>query len=151
MQPGKPKLLDQLRTAIRVRHYSIRTEEVYVQWVKRYIYFHGKRHPKNLNAKHVTCFLSHLAVERKVAASTQNQALCALVFLYRHVLEIELGQFEGMVFAKRRRKWPEVFTREEVEKIMTNPHRRKEVLYPQASEEPHIKAFVCHASHRERL
>ncbi len=120
MTSAKPKLLDQLRTAIRVRHYSIRTEEVYVQWVKRYIFFHGKRHPKDLSEKHVTRFLSHLAVERKVAASTQNQALCALVFLYRHVLEKELGHFEGMVFAKRPRKLPEVFTREEVEKIMTN-------------------------------
>ncbi len=117
---GKPKLLDQLRAAIRVRHYSIRTEEVYVQWVKRYIYFHGKRHPGKLNAEHVSAFLSHLAVERKVAASTQNQALCALVFLYRHVLEKELGQFEGMVFAKRRRKLPEVFSRDEVERVLSN-------------------------------
>ena len=116
----KPKLLDQIRSAIRVRHYSIRTEEVYAHWVKRYIYFHGKRHPQDLNAGHVAAFLSHLAVERKVAASTQNQALCALVFLYRHVLGMELGQFEGMVFAKRRRKLPEVFSRKEVEKVMAN-------------------------------
>ena len=116
----KPKLLDQVRSAIRVRHYSIRTEEVYAHWVKRYIYFHGKRHPQDLNVGHVAAFLSHLAVERKVAASTQNQALCALVFLYRHVLGMELGQFEGMVFAKRRRKLPEVFSRKEVEKVMAN-------------------------------
>ena len=115
----KPKLLDQLREAIRVRHYSIRTEEAYVQWVKRYIYFHDKRHPKELNARHVAAFLSDLAIERKVAASTQNQALCALVFLYRHVLEKELGQFEGVVFAKRHRKVPEVFTREEVAKVLS--------------------------------
>ena len=118
-EQGKPKLLDQLRAAIRVRHYSIRTEEVYVHWVKRYIYFHNKCHPKDLNAAHVAAFLSHLAVERKVAASTQNQALCALVFLYRHVLEKELGQFEGMVFAKRRRKLPEVFSRDEVERVLS--------------------------------
>lgn len=73
--PNKPKLLDQLREAIRVRHYSLRTEEAYVQWVKRYIYYHGKRHPADLAERHVNRFLSHLAVESRVAASTQNQAL----------------------------------------------------------------------------
>ena len=118
MTPAKPKLLDQLRTAIRVRHYSLRTEEVYVHWVKRYIYFHGKRHPKNLNEEHVTRFLSHLAVERKVAASTQNQALCALVFLYRHVLQKELGAFGDIVRARRPTRLPEVMTREEVKQLM---------------------------------
>lgn len=119
-QQQPPRLLDQVRNAIRVRHYSIRTEEAYVQWIKRYIYFHEKRHPRVLNAKHVAAFLSHLAVERQVAASTQNQALCALVFLYRHVLQKDLGKFEGIVFAKRRRKLPEVFSRDEVEKVMAN-------------------------------
>ena len=119
-QHQPPRLLEQVRNAIRVRHYSIRTEEAYVQWIKRYIYFHEKRHPKDLNAKHVAAFLSYLAVKRKVAASTQNQALCALVFLYRHVIQKDLGKFEGIVFAKRRRKLPEVFSRDEVDRVMAN-------------------------------
>ncbi len=118
MTPAKPKLLDQLRTAIRVRHYSIRTEEVYVQWVKRYIYFHGKRHPADLSEKHVNQFLSHLAVQGRVAAATQNQALCALVFLYRHVLQKELGNFGEIVRARRPIRLPEVMTREEVKQLM---------------------------------
>ncbi len=118
MTPAKPKLLDQLRTAIRFRHYSIRTEEVYVQWAKRYIYFHGKRHPADLSEKHVNQFLSHLAVKGRVAASTQNQALCALVFLYRHVLHKELGAFGEIVRARRPIRLPEVMTREEVRQLM---------------------------------
>jgi integron integrase len=120
VQPGKPKLLDQVRAAIRVRHYSIRTEEAYVQWVKRYIYFHGKRHPKDLDEVHVNQFLSHLAVKGRVAASTQNQALCALVFLYRHVLHKELGAFGEIVRARRPVRLPEVLTREEVKRFMAH-------------------------------
>jgi integrase len=120
MQPGKPKLLDQVRAAIRVRHYSIRTEEAYVQWVKRYIYFHGKRHPKDLDEVHVNQFLSHPAFKGRVAASTQNQALCALVFLYRHVLHKELGAFGEIVRARRPVRLPEVLTREEVKILMAH-------------------------------
>lgn len=116
LQP--PRLLDRLREAIRVRHYSIRTEEAYVQWVRRYIYFHGKRHPADLGEHHVNQFLSHLAVKGRVAASTQNQALCALVFLYRHVLEKELGEFGEIVRAKRPVRLPEVLTREETRQLM---------------------------------
>ncbi len=117
---GKPKLLDQLRAAIRVRHYSIRTEEAYVQWAKRYIYFHGKRHPVDLNENHINQFLSHLAVKGRVAASTQNQALCALVFLYRHVLQKDLGAFGEIVRARRPVRLPEVLTREEVRHFMNH-------------------------------
>jgi site-specific recombinase XerD len=80
------KLLDQVRDALRVKHYSIRTEEAYVDWIKRFILFHGKRHPKEMAAAEVQAFLTHLAVDEHVAASTQNQALAALVFLYREVL-----------------------------------------------------------------
>jgi len=118
LHPQPPRLLDQVRAAIRVRHYSIRTEEAYVQWIKRYIYFHGKQHPRDLHESHVTAFLTHLATERNVAASTQNQALCAIVFLYRHVLKRELGSFEGLIFAKRPKKMPEVFTRKEVQSVL---------------------------------
>ena len=114
----KPRLLDQVRNSIRRRHYSIRTEQTYISWIKRYIYFHDKRHPNELNEKHITDFLNFLAVQRKVASSTQNQALCALVFLYRHVLKKDLSQFEDIVFAKRPSKLPVVFTREEVRHIL---------------------------------
>lgn len=116
----KPKLLDQLREAIRVRHYSIRTEEAYVQWVRRYIYFHGKRHPADLTGRHVNQFLSHLAIKGRVAASTQNQALCAIVFLYRHVIQKELGEFGEIVRAKRPARLPDVLTREETKRLMAN-------------------------------
>ena len=115
---SKPRLLDQVRNAIRCRHYSIRTEQSYVDWVKRYIFFHGKRHPQDLNESHICDFLTHLAVQKKVASSTQNQALCALVFLYREVIKKELGQFEGLVYAKRPVKLPVVYTREEVRAIL---------------------------------
>ncbi|NJM68523.1 MAG: hypothetical protein HC851_24100 [Acaryochloris sp. RU_4_1] len=88
MEPPK-KLLDQLRDVLRLKHYSYRTEQTYVAWVHRFICFHNKRHPKDMGAPEVEAFLTHLAVELKVAASTQNQALCALVFLYRYVLRQE--------------------------------------------------------------
>ena len=85
-----PKLLDQVRDRIRVKHYSIRTETQYVQWVRRFILFHGKRHPRDPGTQEVEAFLTHLAVEGNVAAATQNQALSALLFLYREVLGIKL-------------------------------------------------------------
>src|SRR3989304_3714864 len=91
-QPAqKPKLLDRLREAIRVRHYSIRTEEAYVQWVRRFIFFHNKRHPDDMGRQEVEAFLTHLAVEGKGAAATQNQALNGLGFPYRGVLGRDLG------------------------------------------------------------
>jgi predicted NAD/FAD-binding protein len=83
---GPPRLLDSLRETMRVRHYSRRTEETYLQWIKRFIVFSGKRHPRELGAAEVTAFLNHLALQRHVAASTQNQALAALLFLYKEVL-----------------------------------------------------------------
>ena len=97
----KPKLLDQVRDAIRIRHYSVRTEEAYVSWIKRFILFHGKRHPLEMGEDEITRFLSALAVHEQVSASTQNQALCALVFLYRHVLGLNLGWLDDVVRAKR--------------------------------------------------
>lgn len=87
MQPAKPKLLDQVRAAIRCRHYSRRTEDTYIHWIKRFIFFNNKRHPEQMGETEITEFLNHLAVERNVAAATQNQALSALLFLYRDVLE----------------------------------------------------------------
>lgn len=113
-----PRLLDQVRDAIRLKHYSIRTEHAYIDWIKRYILFHKKQHPKDLGERHINCFLTHLAVNRRVASSTQNQALCAIVFLYREILKIKLGDFGEIAWAKKPSKLPVVFTREEVKQIL---------------------------------
>jgi integron integrase len=115
---GKPRLLDQVRGVIRCKHYSIRTEHTYIDWIKRYIYFNNKQHPKDMGEQHVSAFLTHLAVDRKVASSTQNQALCALVFLYREVLKKEIGEFDNLIRAKKPQKLPVVFTREEVKQVL---------------------------------
>jgi len=88
---NKPKLLDQVRSAIRTRHYSIRTEEAYINWIKRFILFHNKRHPNEMGEREINQFLSYLAEKKNVSASTQNQALCAIIFLYKHVLKKDIG------------------------------------------------------------
>jgi integron integrase len=115
------KLLDQVRAVARVRHLSIRTEECYARWIEQYIRFHktadGFRHPQNLDADHVEQFLTHLAVQRHVSASTQNQALAALLFLYRDVLKSELGDLNA-TRARRTRRLPVVLTREEVAQLL---------------------------------
>jgi len=103
---------------LRARHYSRRTEEAYVAWIKRYIFFHAKRHPAEMGAPEVTRFLSSLAVDGRVAASTQNQALSALLFLYRDVLEVDLPWLDGVVRAKRPHRLPIVLTREEVRAVL---------------------------------
>ncbi len=114
----KPRLLDQVRAAIRARHYSLRTEKVYVHWIKRHIFFHGKRHPVEMAGPEVTQFLTALAVQDKVAASTQNQALSALLFLYREVLGVELPWLDEVVRAKRPQYLPVVLTRDEVRAVL---------------------------------
>jgi len=96
----KPKLLEQVKTALRTRHYSIRTEDAYIHWIRRYILFHHKRHPKDMGEAEINQFLSHLAVKDNVSASTQNQALCAIVFLYTEVIKRDLGEFGNIVWAK---------------------------------------------------
>ena len=113
-----PRLLDQVREAIRVRHMSLRTEEAYVDWVRRFILHHGKRHPKEMGAEEVGAFLTHLAVERSVSASTQNQAKAALLFLYREVLKIELPWLKELVQAKRGERLPVVLTPGEVRAVL---------------------------------
>ncbi len=113
-----PKLLDQVRDRIRVKHYSIRTETQYVQWARRYILFHGKKHPRDMGAPEVEAFLTHLAVDGNVAAATQNQALSALLFLYREVLEIDLPWLDNVTRAKRPQRMPVVMTREEVHAVL---------------------------------
>ena len=115
-----PKLLEQVRTIIRLRHYSLRTEQSYVNWIKRYIIFSHKRHPAELGAAEVTAFLSDLAVSRKVSASTQNQALAAILFLYRHVLKQDLPWLEDVERAKRPARLPIVFTPEEVRAVLSH-------------------------------
>jgi integron integrase len=114
----KPRLLDRIREAIRARHYSRRTEKAYVHWIKRYIFFHGKRHPAEMAAPEVTAFQTSLAVHDKVAASTQNQALSALLFLYREVLGVELPWLDDVVRAKRPQHLPVVLTRDEVRAVL---------------------------------
>jgi integron integrase len=113
-----PKLLDQVRDRIRVKHYSIRTETQYVQWIKRFILFHGKRHPRDMGVEQMEAFLTHLAVEGNVAASTQNQALAALLFLYREVLQMEVPWLDKVVRAKRPQRLPVVLTRHEVRAVL---------------------------------
>jgi integron integrase len=113
-----PRLLDQLRDRLRLRHYSLRTEQAYVHWVKRYILFHGKRHPAEMGKAEVEAFLTHLAVERHVAASTQTQALSALLFLYKEVLSVELPWLSELTRAKRPARLPTVLTREEVRLLL---------------------------------
>ena len=115
---GGPRLLDQVRGVIRLKHYSIRTEESYVGWIKRFILFNAKRHPKDMGAEEITRFLTHLAVNGRVAAATQNQALNALLFLYRDVLKIELPWLDGIERAKKPARLPVVFTRDEVKRIL---------------------------------
>jgi len=117
MPVAAPSLLTQLRVAIRTRHYSPRTEEAYVQWVRRFIRFCGLRHPRELGPSDVTRFLSSLAVDANVSASTQNQALAAIVFLYRDVLNMPVGWLNALVRAKRPGRVPVVFTRDEVRKL----------------------------------
>ena len=97
---SRPKLLDQVRNAVRARHYSRRTENTYVHWIRRFIVFHHKKHPSKMGAPEIAAFLSWLATARRVSASTQNQALSALLFLYRHVLRIEIGAIEQVPRAK---------------------------------------------------
>jgi integron integrase len=113
-----PKLLDQVRHALRTRHYSYATEKTYIQWIKQYVYFHNITHPKDLGEEHISQFLTHLAVKKKVSASTQNQALCALVFLYKNVLEKDLAEFDSIVWAKKPVHLPVVLSRIEVKTIL---------------------------------
>ncbi len=119
LAPARPvRLLDAVRMRVRARHYSLRTEEAYVGWIRRFVVFHGKRHPRELGEPEINAFLTHLAVKEKVASSTQSQALAALLFLYRHVLEIPFPKLESLIRAKRPRRLPVVLTREEVRAVL---------------------------------
>lgn len=114
-----PKLLEQVIARLRVKHYSLRTEKSYVDWIKRYIWHHDKRHPKDMGAAEVEDFLSHLAVSRNVSASTQNQAKSALLFLYKEVLGIDLPWLDNVTQAKAPKRLPVVLTKYEVSAVLT--------------------------------
>ena len=116
------RLLDQVRQAIQARHYSRRTQQVYVSWIRRFTVYHGKRHPKELGANEVVAFLTYLAVKRRVSASTQNQALSALLFLYKHVLGVDLPWLDGIVRAKSPMRLPIVLNRAEVSALLQCLH-----------------------------
>jgi integron integrase len=118
VESRKPRLLDQVRHALRLGHYSRRTEDSYVAWIRRFILFHGKQHPELLGATEVQAYLTHLAVTDHVSASTQNQALSALLFLYRQVLGLELGELPSVVRARRPERLPVVLTRSEVRAVL---------------------------------
>jgi integron integrase len=115
---NKPRLLDQVRSQLRLRHYSYRTEQQYVAWIKRFILYHGKRHPASMGAPELEGFLSYLAVERKVAAATQSQALAAVLFLYKRVLGVDLPWLDNVVRAKKPVRLPVVLTPEEVRAVL---------------------------------
>src|SRR6267143_3029703 len=118
-QPSKekPKLLHQVRAVLRTRHLSMRTEQAYVQWIRRFILFHHKRHPQEMGEQEIRQFISDLAVNAKISASTQTVALSALLFLYRDVLKKELPYVSQIERAQQRKKLPVVFTRDEVARI----------------------------------
>lgn len=115
---GPPRLLDQVRAKLRAAHYSHLTEKAYVTWIRRFILFHGKQHPLELGPPHIEAFLTNLAIDRKVAAATQNQALNALLFLYRRVLEVDLPWLEGVVRAKKPARLPLVLSVDEVAAVL---------------------------------
>jgi len=116
----KPRLLDQVRSLMRLKHLSLRTEEAYINWIKRFIFFHHKRHPREMGAAEITAFLSHLAEVARVGASTQNQAFSALLFLYREVLGRDFPQLSEVVRAKRPQNVPVVLTRNEIKRCLQN-------------------------------
>ena len=117
-----PKLLQRVRHTLRTMHYSPKTEEAYIKWIRAYILYHGKRHPENLKEDHVRQFLTHLAVDRHVSSTTQNQALCAIVFLYKHVLDTQLGEFGTIPWAKKPSRIPVVLTRQEIKLLLQYLH-----------------------------
>lgn len=130
---GRPRLLDQVRVALRTRHYSPLTEKAYVGWIRRFVLFHGKRHPGTMGAAEIAGFLTDLAVVGKVSASTQNQALSAILFLYRVVLEADPGWVQGVARARSSRRLPVVLTADEVRRLLLElrgtPHLVCSLLY----------------------
>jgi site-specific recombinase XerD len=127
-QMARPKLLNQVRIVLRGRHYSQRTESAYLNWIKRFILFHNKRHPAEMAETEVNQFLTHLAINEKVSASTQNQALSALLFLYRHVLDRKIGQLGTVIRARKSKRLPVVLTRDEVRAVFNELHGEQRLI-----------------------
>jgi site-specific recombinase XerD len=125
---SSPELLDRVRWHLRVKHYSIRTEQAYVDWIRRYILFHHKRHPNEIAEREITQFLTHLAVEKRVAASTQNQAFSALLFLYQQVLERKLDFIDNVQRVSRLAKVPVVFTRAVAHAVLKRLHGENQLM-----------------------
>lgn len=117
---NKPKLLTQLSQAMRSRHYSRKTESTYIHWIKRFIFFHHVRHPKDMAEPEINAYLTHLAVKEHVSSSTQNQALCAIIFLYKYVLNRKIGDIGEVIRAKQSRYIPVVMTKDEVKAVVGN-------------------------------
>jgi len=114
----QPGLLEVMRNRMRMAHMSLYTERTYIQWIKRFLIFHNKRHPREMGSQEITAFLSELAVTKNVSASTQNQALSAIVYLYREVLKQDPGTFEGLVWAKKPKFLPTVLSTQEVRLVL---------------------------------
>lgn len=125
---GPPKLMDRLHMAFRARHYSRRTEESYAHWIKRFIFFHNLKHPREMAEPEINSFLTHLAVNDRVSPSTQNQALSALLFLYRHVIGREVGDLGELIRARKTRHLPVVMTRDEVKSVIDNLFGDKRII-----------------------
>ena len=117
---SKPRLFDEVRAVARMRHLSLRTEQSYANWIKRFIFFHNKRHPRDMGETEIRAFISHLAVEGDIAASTQTVALSALLFLYRDVLKQDLPYVSNIERARKPKRLPLVFTREETKRVIAN-------------------------------
>lgn len=120
LMPTPPRLLDAVRAQIRVRHYSFRTQKAYVDWIVRYINFHGREHPRNLGGEEVRAFLSHLATDLQVSPATQAQALAALLFLYKRVLNIDLPWIDDVVRARRPKRLPTVLHKDEAQRVIAH-------------------------------
>jgi integron integrase len=127
-QPRQPKLMERMTLALRARHYSLRTEQAYAQWVRRYVFFHKLRHPAEMGEAEINAFLTHLAVDGKVSSSTQNQALSAILFLYRHIIGREVGQIGDVIRARRPRHLPVVMSREEVKTVISYLYGEKKII-----------------------
>src|SRR5947209_12579234 len=131
--PHVPKLLDQVRAVLRMKHYSLRTEQAYVDWIKRYIFFHNKRHPADMSEAEIRAFVSDLASKRRVSASTQTVALSAVLFLYRDVLKKDLPYVAGIERAKKAERRPVVFTQAEVKQVLARldgaPYLQATLMY----------------------
>jgi len=139
MEQQPRKLLDQVRDAIRLKNYSYQTEQTYVDWIRRYILYHDKRHPKEMGSREIEAFLTYLAVERNVAASTQNQALSALLFLYREVLRLNIDLRVDAVRARKPKRLPAVLTKEEVRQVigqLSGTHQLMAQLHPHGAGTP---------------